>query len=83
MNGYADLGDLSENKRIKVIGRFVMSQSANSAKPKIVGIALEDEDKAKRYEKKLLKMFPTIQIIDIVPGLVPGTVLLRISSPAL
>lgn len=84
MKGFADLSHLSENQRIDAIGKFVMRQPANSTiPPQIIGIALETEEKAKRYEKKLLKKFPTIRILDIVPGIVPGTVLLKISGPAL
>lgn len=83
IKGYTDLSHLSENDRITAIGRYVMAQPANTTdKPEIIGIALETKEKAERYQTKLLRKFPTIQIVDIAPGLVPGTVLLRISGPA-
>lgn len=81
VKAFSDLGDLPESARIKAIGKFVMGLPANTGKPQIIGIALEDEAKARRYEKKLLKRFPTIKIHDISPGPVPGTVLLRIGPP--
>ena len=79
---YTDIAHLKENDRITVIGKFVMSEPANGTeKPKVVGIALETKEKAERYQKKLLKKFPTIKILEIAPGLIPDTVLLRIAGP--
>lgn len=82
IKGYTDLSHLKENDRITVIGKFVMAEPANSKdKPQVYGIALETKEKAERYQKKLLKKFPTIKIIEIAAGIVPGTVLLRIAGP--
>lgn len=82
IKGYTDLGDLPENDRITVIGKYVMAEPANSTeKPQVIGIALENKEKAERYAKKLLRKFPTIKIIEIAPGIIPSTVLLRIAGP--
>ncbi|MDX2074686.1 MAG: hypothetical protein SFX19_10055 [Alphaproteobacteria bacterium] len=81
MLGYTDLGDLPENKRIEVIGNMVMTAPQISHdRPFVAGIALEDQAKADRYAEKLKKRFPQIRIIETVPGLVPGTVLLRVGK---
>lgn len=74
MKAYADLADLPENDRITVLGEC--AEAGNT-----VGAVVEDEVKAARYERKLLKRFK-VRIIDRGPGPVPGTVLIRIGPRA-
>lgn len=76
MRGYSDLADLAEDQRIKVIGIAAMAGN-------IIGIALEDDDeKVRRYLAKLAKSFPKVRHISTDPGLVAGTVLVRVGPEA-
>lgn len=76
MKGYSDLADLPEDERIQIIGESAMAGN-------IIGIAIDDDDrKVRRYLKKLLKRFPGIRHIDTIPGIVPGTVIVRVGPEA-
>lgn len=71
MKGYADLADLPEDDRIKIIGEA--AQAGN-----VIGVALDDEaDKIARYIRKITDRFPDVRHISTDPGLVPDTVTLR------
>jgi len=70
--GYADLGDLSEDQRIQIIGKMVTEKRST------VAIAVETKAKADRYGKKLMLAFPDLIIRGLHPGLVKNTVLLRV-----
>lgn len=69
MKAYADLADLPEDERIKIIADTAASGS-------IVGFFVDDEQKADRYIKKLAK-YP-VRIIDRKPGLVANTIMIRV-----
>jgi hypothetical protein len=58
MKGYADLGDMEENKRIDTIGRYAMN------KKEVVAFVVEDNAKADRYVARLKEGFPTISVRD-------------------
>ena len=76
MKGYSDLADLPEDQRIVIIGNAATSGN-------IVGIALEDdEQKIARYIEKLTERFPKVRHISTDPGLVPGTVTVRVGPLA-
>lgn len=76
MKGYADLADLPEDERIRIIGEY--AQAGN-----IIGIALEDDDeKVARYIKKLTTRFPDVRHISTDPGLAPNTVTVRVGPLA-
>lgn len=53
----------------------------STEKPKIVGVVVEDREKADRYIKKLNDKFPQIRVIDVGPGLTKGTILIRLGEP--
>lgn len=70
MKAFADIADLPEDERIKVIGQVAESGQ-------IVGFVVEDDVKAARYEAKLLKA-NRVRIIDRRQGPIPNTVLVRV-----
>lgn len=67
---YADLADLSEADRIKVIARVAESGQ-------IVAFIVEDQVKADRYKAQLAK-YPNIQVIDQGPGPIPNSLTVRV-----
>ena len=70
MKAYADLADLPEDERIRII-------AATAAEGQIVGVVVDAEaGKAERYITKL-KKYP-VRIIDQMPGPVKNTVLVRV-----
>ncbi len=74
--GYADLGDMEEDKRIDLIGQFVMN------KLKTAAVVVDDiPGKAARYIAKLRKRFPGIEIIDQCPGPVSGSWTIKVGPP--
>ncbi len=74
---YADLATLPENKRIEIIGRCVAVQQLT------VAVALEnDAKKIERYRQKLNTAHPDLLDIEQLPGLVPGTVTLKVKPKA-
>ena len=76
MKRYSDLADLPENERIRIIGEAAMAGN-------IIGVALEDDaQKIKRYIKKLTKRFPKVRHVSTDPGIVRGTVLVRVGPLA-
>ena len=72
MKAYADLGDLPEDDRIKVIAE-------TAASGEIVGFVVEDDAKADRYVEKLGK-YPAVRVIDRMPGPIKGCVLVRVGA---
>lgn len=77
----ADLHKLSEDDRIKLIGRSVMQQPASSADaPVMNGFIVESEEKADRYIRKLQKGFPGIRVVDRSPAPF-GMILVRVAGP--
>ncbi len=76
MTRYADLFELHEDDRIKLIGETALAGN-------IIGVAIDDDRvKIKRYIKKLKKRFPTVRHLATKPGIVPGTRLLQFGPPA-
>jgi hypothetical protein len=69
LRAYADLGDLPEDERIKVI-------AATAAAGEIVGFVVDDNPKADRYIKKL-GAYP-VRVIDRMAGPVKNTILVRV-----
>lgn len=69
MKAFADLADLPEDDRIKVIAR-------TAAEGEIVGFIVDDDAKADHYIDKLMA-YP-VRIIDRGRGPVRGTVLVRV-----
>lgn len=75
VKGYADLGDLSEDQRIQVAGRYAMEHPGKT-------IALVTDDipgKPERYVAKIEEWFPLVKIVDRFPGPVPNTTVIKIS----
>lgn len=59
---YADLGDISENNRIDLIGHRVVDHHEQ------VAFMVDDDAKADRYIAKLLKKFPGVSVKTRGPG---------------
>ncbi len=73
--GFADLADLPEDDRIKIIGDWVMSKRHRVAVP-----TDDDPGKAGRYMQKLHDRYPGIRC-HIEPGLVQKTVTIIVQPP--
>jgi len=70
VKGYADLADLPEDERIAII--------AKTAETEIVGFFVDDwQGKAERYIRKL-EAYPRVRVIDQKPGIVKGTIMIRV-----
>jgi hypothetical protein len=72
MKGYADLADLPEDERIRVIGEYAMAGNQ-------VGVPVDEEGsdgyaKADRYVKKLLARFPLLEFVRKGKGPVANVV---------
>jgi hypothetical protein len=77
-----DLHRLSEDARIKVIGRSVMNAPASSAdRPPMNCFVVESQAKADRYVRKLKKAFPRIRILNRTAGPVAGTFMVTFAGP--
>jgi hypothetical protein len=78
MKGFADLADLPEDDRIRVIGEYVERQG-----PGIVTGVVVDHDaggyKARRYCVKLTERYK-VRIIDMGPGPVARSTLIRVAQ---
>ena len=69
---YIDVADLCEDERIGRIGDACTVGG-------IVGFVVEDEPgKADRYVSKLKSRYPGVSVISTGPGLIPGSVLVRV-----
>ena len=73
MKGYADLADLSEDERIRVIGEYAMAGNQ-------IGVPVDEEgpdgyEKADRYIEKLTSQFPLLEIVRKGAGPVQKTVM--------
>lgn len=76
MKGYADLGDLPEDERIRIIGE-------HAAAGNLVAVPIEDEPaKIARYIRKVTTRFPTVRHVDTVAGIVPKTKTIRFAPLA-
>lgn len=72
---YADLADLPEDDRIRIIGTTAMGGN-------VVGFFVDDErGKPDRYINKLLKWFPTISVMYRGPGPIKGVILIKVGPP--
>lgn len=70
---YADIADLSEDERIRVIGSEVV------AKRSPVAFIVDDETgKADRYIQKLAERFPQVCVQERFPGPVHGTITVKV-----
>lgn len=72
LKGYADLADLPEDDRIKIIGEYAMAGNQ-------VGVPVDEEGpdgyaKADRYVKKLLARFPLLEFVSKSKGPVANAV---------
>lgn len=71
--GFADLANLSEDDRIRVIGETVTQTG------KTVGVCVDaTPGKADRYKRKLAKRFPDVVILDTTVGPVKGVITIRV-----
>lgn len=76
MKGYADLADLPEDDRIRIIGKTVMQDQ-------IVGFFVDDDTKADRYIDKLARWFPRVEVAERKRDvLVNNTVFIRVRRRA-
>jgi hypothetical protein len=57
MKAFADLADLPEDDRIRVIGE-------TAERGERVGFFVDDDAKADRYIKKLLKWYPRVEVVE-------------------
>jgi len=72
IKGFADLADLPEDERIRVIGEYAMAGNQ-------VGVPVDEEgpdgyEKADRYVKKLLAQFPLLEFVSKGQGPVKDVV---------
>lgn len=73
---YKDIADLPEDERIQKIGKAAMEHRL------VTGFFTDDEPgKAERYISKLQERFPGISIRYRGPGLVDGTVFVKVGPP--
>lgn len=71
--GYADLADLPEDERIRLIGETVTTQG------KTVGVCVDSTPgKAARYKCKLMQRFPSVVILDTTDGPIKGVITIRV-----
>ena len=71
MEAFIDVADLYEDERIRQIGETTMALPVG----KTVGFVTDDEEgKADRYIRKLLKRFPELQVKSRFDGPVANTV---------
>ena len=71
-DGYADLADLPEDERIKIIGHTI------TVHLKTVAVCVDDQPgKPERYIKKMTERFPGVVVIDQFKGPVPDVVTIR------
>lgn len=69
---WKDLADGPEHERIAIIGQHVMMGE-------VVGFFVDDDAKADRYIKKLLRAFPQVIVESRSPG-PSGSVLVRVKK---
>ena len=74
-----DMHRLPEDKRIDLIGHYVMDHKDTVAV--LVDSGPGDVDKADRYIRKLQEKFPGIRIYPITSGPVKNTVCIRVGPP--
>lgn len=74
--GFADLADFGEDRRIEIIGKTVMEQ-------KITAAVVVDKfpGKPERYIKKLKEMFPGIVILGRFDGPMDKMVTIQVGPP--
>lgn len=74
--GFADLADLDEDRRIEIIGEAVM-QSRTTVAVCVDAIP----GKADRYIQKLTERFPGIRIVGRFPGPPNGIDVIQVAPP--
>ena len=72
IKGFADLADLPEDDRIRIIGEYAMAGNQ-------VGVPVDEEgpdgyEKANRYIEKLLTRFPLLEFVSKGKGPVANVV---------
>lgn len=73
MKAFADLADLPEDDRIKLI-----ADTAKRNPGSVIGVAVDDEpEKVERYQAKLRRQ--GLSVIDISAGPVAGAKLIRVA----
>jgi hypothetical protein len=72
---YADLGDVDEDTRIRVIGEAVMRLSPGGT---VAFVTDADPGKADRYIKKLTSRFPEVVVLGRFKGPVKGSVTVKV-----
>jgi len=76
VKGYADLAELPEDTRIRIIGETMATNRHQT--DFTVGVAIDDEkEKYDRYIKKILTRFPDVVVISKKP-LFKGIVLVKL-----
>ena len=71
--GYADLGDLSEDERITIIGRTVVERGMT------VAVCVDDQPaNVARYIRKIRDRFPTVVVIEQFKGPAKGIVTIKL-----
>lgn len=77
MAGFADLADLPEDDRIRIIGETVERTGG------LIGFVVDDDGgaKAARYIKKLTERY-RVRVVDQLPGPVKGATLIRVTKRA-
>ena len=74
MRAFADLADLPEDQRIRIIGNTAMAGER-------VGFFVDDEAKADRYIAKLTMLFPRVVVVERKADvLVKNTVFIRVEQ---
>ena len=77
MRGFADLSNMPEDERIRVIGEFAEQQPSGM----LIGIIVDHDTarrKVRRYCEKLTSRFK-VRIVDMSPGPVSGSTVIRIT----
>lgn len=81
LKGYADLHNLPENDRIKVICEYLMQAPKGSdVQPLMIGVMVDNKEKADRYIAKINKRYPKVRVLDVKEGVL-GAVLIRLGEP--
>ncbi|MCH8135388.1 MAG: hypothetical protein IIB77_05345 [Proteobacteria bacterium] len=68
---YADLHDLSEDERIKIMGNV-------ASEGKTIGVMVDDDpEKVARYISKMTSRYPCVRLIEQLDSPIAGVVMLR------
>lgn len=72
MKAFADLADLPEDDRIRIIGETAVQTGQR------IGFVVDDAVKADRYIEKLLRLFPALTVLSYGAGPVKDTVMVAV-----